>query len=362
MSRILSDGTVIESGLTSTGRGSASVAHSSAYHLQTGVVVKTIPIDDPNNLSKQFTEYHVLVNEFNTTIFYRNVRAQDIFGGNNNFSDISYTPIEKDEKSLANPEKLKGSQVLLLCMYGNKDTPVILGGLQHSSYRNDSDKSNAPEMSGSSASIDEDLKSLPTKLPGATSEDGDRILSEFNGVRWNINASGELTIMFQGPKDVDGNLTSDTGPTVMKFNKDGECFLLDNEDQEIKISRKDKKITLESGNGQKIEIDKENKILLDSGTGPVVELDRKAKIVNIGDGANSFAVSEEKLRLFMELHVFAPYNIHSHVGNLGIVTGTPTPQAPLPPHAPGKINAFPGIDGTPGSEFASKDVKVTKKG
>ena len=92
----------------------------------------------------------------------------------------------------------------------------------------------------------------------ATDNDGQRILGEFNGFRWNINPLGEFTAVFQGLKDDKGNIpNTDIQPTIMKFNKDGEFFIIDNLDQEIKISRKDWQITI--SDGQKIP----NKITID---------------------------------------------------------------------------------------------------
>jgi hypothetical protein len=349
---ILDDGTVVESGLMPAFGASAEIAQRSTIQLQAGQVVAIVPIDDKNSLSKKYTEYHVLVNEENTNILYKNVRVKDVFGGKNDFNEIGIPSGDKvDKVSLERPEKRVGAQVLLLCMYGRKDEAIIIGGLQHSGIRAKQDDSNAdktgvPELSGSSDSIDADMKALPTLLPGAKAEDGQRILGEFNGLRWNINKDGELTVMFQGVKNKDGKLTNNAGISVLKFNSSGEVIILDKEDQEIKISPADKMITIDSGSGHKIEIDKTN------------------GVIRMGEEGDSFTVSEENLRNYIQNKMMLPYNVHTHIGNLGILTAppsSPTMLMPPSPDAPGIITVLPAVDGTPTSEFAAKNTKVTKK-
>jgi hypothetical protein len=66
------------------------------------------------------------------------------------------------------------------------------------------------------------------RVKSASSKDGDRILGEYNGVRWNINNDGELTISYLGgkrTKDIKTNHPkterSNTAPSMIKIDKVG---------------------------------------------------------------------------------------------------------------------------------------------
>lgn len=345
---ILSDGTVIESTLSAQPRRSAEAAHYSTSQLMPGQIVAISPIDDENNLSRKYTEYHVLVNENNTNIMYKNCRTLDTFGGLNNFNEFTLPTGDKVDKiALTLPENRIGASVLLLCVGGNKDKAVIIGGLQHSGIRAKQNNPTAattgvPALTGSSSSLDDDLKVLPTLLPGVRADDGERVLGEFNGIRWNVNKDGEFTIMFQGAKDKEGKLTSDAGTTIFKFNKNGDVFLLDKNDQEIKISSQDQTITISSGADHKI------------------ILDKQAQLILMGSIGNTFTVSEEDLRNFIQQTIFAVFNAHIHPDPVTGVTGPPTVLMPGT-GIPGLIPLSPSVDGTPTSVFAARNTKVTKK-
>ena len=273
----LSDGSILNSNL-----GSCSVAPdiSSEFYnadkIILGQVVDVLYTDNKDNISKRYVEYRVRICEDCNESLIRNCRTMDSYGDQNDFQEHVYQPITNGSTDGTEPFLIKnGAIVIVGFIDGNKDSPVILGALQHPAIGNAKTNTEISEFTpvGSSKSRDPRLSKLPTVIPGSKEKDvengGQRILGEFQGLRWNINKDGELTILYQGPKDEQGKLTTpETQPTVIKINKDGEILFIDNLDQEIKISRKDQKILISSGNSTPdvIEIDRANKnIRLDCG-------------------------------------------------------------------------------------------------
>lgn len=238
--------------------------------LRIGFVVETFSCANPRNKSKLCTEYSVDVVEQNQSMVrYEGCIGIDTFGDQLNFLNINHRTVTepsraaKDQslnvKSQSVPWKYKnGALVLLLCIEGRKDNAVILGGIQHPAYRLDRNTDVDPAVSefvgvGSSGSRDDRVKQLPLALPGIGSGDPEdhaepTMIGEFNGLRWNINNDGELTMIFQGPKNADGTLKDTAvGPTVFKIDREGNFFILDNLDQEIRISRTERRILISTG-------------------------------------------------------------------------------------------------------------------
>lgn len=249
---IFSDGYIMD-GISVGEAPDGRRAMVNASSIQLGQIVAIHPIEENRNWSSRYVEYDVMVFEDSaSTNLYRNCKFIDSFGDDLNFNEVvlSSTTNVSSEKAYESAADIRnGAMVLVACLGGHKNQAVILGCVQHPSWNRRRATSPVPEFEGegSSVSRDEDMVGLPTLLPGAKADDGQRILGEFNGFRWNVNADGELTVMFQGPKDKDGKLTSDAGPTILKLNKSGEFVVIDKLDQEIKISPSDGKITISSG-------------------------------------------------------------------------------------------------------------------
>jgi hypothetical protein len=255
----LADGTVIDTPVLNS---NPQVGQNDSF-LKLGQIMK-VNFTDQND-SRTYVEYDVLVNEGRTVnVMYKHVRALDEFGDANNFTETVLAPhpatVKKDQ---ANMSLKIGSWVLLGCLYGRKNQAVILKAIQNPTIRSIMKTTPVEEANGAGNSPERDaeIQELPTLLPGASSDEGQRMLGEFVGVRWNINKAGELTIMVQGPKDDKGKLTSDAGPTLLKFNKDGEFLVLDDTDQQILVSPKKKIIKLTNNNGEFIEIDSNAKAI-----------------------------------------------------------------------------------------------------
>ena len=279
--RKLSDGAIINSNL-GVQQSNRSVQHyfSNASKIYVGQIKAVSFTDAPDNISKRFVEYSIQVSEDSaTTSLYHSCRALDSFGDNNNFAERIYQPITEGKQGKKDDKEIfvykNGAMVLVSFIGGNRQSPFILGALQHPSIGLEKITTEVSEFipTGSSKSRDQRLTKLCTVVAGSKESDtdngGQRILGEYQGLRWNINKDGELTILYQGPKNSTGTLLApETQPTVIKINKDGEILFIDNLDQEIKISRKDQKILISSGNSTPdvIEIDRANKnIRLDCG-------------------------------------------------------------------------------------------------
>jgi hypothetical protein len=83
--------------------------------------------------------------------------------------------------------------VLLLCIDGNAESGIILGGLKH-------------------------VKRFTT----LTKEAGLHLEGEYNGLNWKINKDGELTISFKSPTDSSGKvLKPELSGSQIKIEKDG---------------------------------------------------------------------------------------------------------------------------------------------
>ncbi len=258
----LQDANVVANPTAQTRSGNAALDQYHFHSIQIGQITNAYGIDDKRNISKKYVEYDVLVNENRISLTtYRNCRNLDDFGGTNNFNEVVLAPSKEDSKShTLMPSQKLGAMVILGCISGRKGDSIILKAIQHPAIRQGNPNTPVPSFqgSGNSDSRDDDLKDLPTFQPGAATGDGQRILGEFNGFRWEINSSGELTAMFQGAKRDDGTIINPkVQPTILKFNIDGELFLLDNLDQEIKISPKNKTIRIASGDGDVITIDRD---------------------------------------------------------------------------------------------------------
>jgi len=283
-------------------------------------------VDEPTNRSKQYVEYDVVIREnFGGSSTYQNVRyIGDISGIN----DSSETVLEQTAFALSGklgalniPKNQNGTLVILAFLDGSLDKPLIIGGALHS------------------ARI------------AATRIDGIRKLGEYRGLTWEINKLGELIITYQGNKRADGQLVRpDTGPTQIKIDKDGVFTITDNEAQLIKIDRVTKSISITTKENyniivgkDKVETIAENRTTdigtnetLNIGADKTTDIGADETVTTAGDRVHSAANhtltgggdiklgsagASENLVLGIAFQTL--YNVHAHIGNLGIPTGNP---------------------------------------
>jgi hypothetical protein len=248
--------------------------------LYTGQIIGKKYVNEIGSIGKKRVEYSAILFTSRQNIILNGCRMVDTFGSENNFNEVivggdddktaSTRAIKNNETNIRGASSLElrnGAIVLISFLEGNRNKPIILGCLQHPSIDPISETNLSKFSSvGSSKSRDVYLDFLPLDKPGAYNTDGERILGEYNGVRWNINKEGEFTLYWQGLKDDLGlpkDATHEKHPTVLKINKDGEFLILDRLDQEIKISNKTGKILISDGNinPSKIEIDRINQAI-----------------------------------------------------------------------------------------------------
>lgn len=181
-----------------------------------GEVQSIIYANDENSRSKQFTEYSVFV-QYRDPItkagvgrMYDNCLLSNMFGGVSDF--LSYTLRGQNSTASAKDDRLGlGSKVLLLCINGETQYPVIIGGIGDPTDKSQTDTK------------DKDL--------------GHHLKFIFNGLGVSINKDGELTVVFNGPTDIKGKLVDGidkkTVGASVTFSKEGKIIV--NRNQAIEI-------------------------------------------------------------------------------------------------------------------------------
>jgi hypothetical protein len=179
--------------------------------LRLGQVSEVYAPTDSRNRSKKFYEYDVLmfIANKNTTSSTKMVRAlaMDTFGA---VADtVSYTFRKTTAKNVPSLKFNKGSRVLVLCVNSDIHQSVIIGGYPNNNI-------------------------VPPK------EDlGHHLSFEFNGVQFNIDKDGQVTIKRRGPTNDDGTVVSDqeaNGGATVLMTSDGS-------------------VSVQSGNGNHVKVD-----------------------------------------------------------------------------------------------------------
>ncbi len=222
----LPNGDVVPSflGISRTMSGSGNSYFNNQY-LVKGEVINIVYPQDPASVSKLFIEYTVFIdncnnNTANNEKFYSCVLINDLAGladkSKYTLRKASNPPWETDEGFS------DGSKVLILCVDGESQSGVIIGGLR-------------------------DLKDTSEKKD-TEKDPGHNAYWIFNGVNATVDKDGAFTLTFNGPTKNDGKLNTDkvkeeaTG-TVFSIDKDGNASLADKEQKnQLLINHKDSKI------------------------------------------------------------------------------------------------------------------------
>jgi phage gp45-like len=226
MANVLSDGTVIPSFLGTRSRGahSGSTDMLNDYTLRLGEIKKIIYPNDPLSYGKKTVEYDIEVqyrenNGTYVTSYYRGATVSTVFGG---VGDRFHATFREDASPASSTSNVgTGSKVLCLCLAGDQQKAIILGGIEDPNSTRVEDK-----------------------------KDGHNLAFEFNGVKATINKDGEFQIRFAGPTDDKGVLLStakaaDSG-ALLKFTKDGSVIIAteDGNDHKIVLDHQNKEISL----------------------------------------------------------------------------------------------------------------------
>lgn len=258
MSKILKDGTVLQSALSGTPRPKAGSIYRMDFGLKRGVVKAVYYPEQKENVSKQFVEYDVIVTEERAdgaaaTTIYSRCQTLDRFATPNNFETFTLQANTEKDKG----RYKQGAQVLLLAINGNATAAkgVIVGGLSYP---------------------------FQTKPKAA---DGQFYSWQFNGINVKVDKDGQYSLIFNTPIDVNQKQTdSKAAGTKMEIFKDGRMKFSDNENQSWEIDRVNQKSTWTNGN-ESITIDKKNKKidLVSSGTTSETIADSKTVTVKNKD-------------------------------------------------------------------------------
>ena len=208
----LPGGDVIPS-ILSVQRGVETIDSGRAFDntpLRLGEVQEIVYPDDDRSRSRKFVEYRVLVQQrSNGTGYakmYENVLLMSSLGG---LADFSTHTLRADKSE--NKDKVglgKGSKVLILCVNGESNQAVIVGGMRDQT--DDRDKAKAKDL-------------------------GHYLVWEFNGVSVFINKDGEFEIQYKGKTEIDGKVSDDVSDDA----KTSRIQLKKNGD--IKLATKDEK-------------------------------------------------------------------------------------------------------------------------
>jgi len=217
----LSDGTCIPSYLSVSSRGSSAGSTSmlNDYVLRFGEIKKVVFPDDPQSYGKRTVEYEVEVqyregNGSPVTSIYRGCTTSTLFGG---AADRFHATLRPDTSG-SNSAIGTGSKVLLLCLSGDQQKAIILGGVEDPSVARQEKK-----------------------------DTGHNLHFEFNGVRFTIDAEGQAVMTFRGATKANGKLSDKADPAAegsfIKFSKNGSILIgSPKEDQSIEIDHENKSI------------------------------------------------------------------------------------------------------------------------
>jgi len=224
---ILNDGTVVPSYLQTQNRGEARGWNDNLTDLtlRFGEVKALVYPDDQLSYGKKALEYVVDVQyrdgSGNTvTSVYRGVTTSTLFGGTADCFRATLRPdSSKDREAVG-----VGSKVVLLCISGDQQRALILGGVQ-------------------------DLKDDGQ----AKQADGHNLFFEFNGVRFTVDKDGQPTLLFRGATAVDGTLNqgvdSQASGTKIAITRDGNLTVATAGDQQLlRLNHRDRKIEIVADN------------------------------------------------------------------------------------------------------------------
>jgi len=215
---------ILNSSLQSLANGEFD-AYSKSFNdltLKVGVVTKKYDTDDDNTVSEAYPEYDVLAisqeKDMGTaSVIYKKCQTMQTFGGLGDFFEYKLRSPDKDPlkpKEGSDPREENGSIVLLLCLHGNQDTGIILGALQH-----------------------------PKRNTTLTPDSGHHMEGEFNGINWQVNKDGALTISFRSATDNDGEgQDAKAAGTQIRIEKDGSVELDDGSGQSVRVEKTEKKV------------------------------------------------------------------------------------------------------------------------
>lgn len=247
MVKRLNDGTIISGNIpTSTREEFFDITKMHQYGLYKAIILNTYFTDDEENFSKLHIEYKIrIVGSEKAGYEYTGCRMNDSFGDPVNFGEVVLR--QKDQlvnplpssgnTNVAPPEDYDNAYVMIQFLGGYR-IPIILGPWSH-----------------------------PGKIfVGATKDKGIRLIKEFNGIRWEVNKNGEsIFTYYGGPRTPVPHPTPripgvppvvhpvaarpETAPLQIKIDQTGGLRVVDQNLNEIKMSREEGEISISQYEG-----------------------------------------------------------------------------------------------------------------
>lgn len=293
--KVLGDGTVLPSSFNTAPMPDARHFLHNNMSLRAGAVVGIHYPDQDSSISKQVIEYDVAIFQadprsgVNISIM-RNCKVNNVFGAPNNSLNYTLVSGKRDENGVYS----KSSLVLVLCINGLSDvgSAIIVGGI---------DSPNGPAY---------------------TSADGQFYDFNFNGINYNINNDGELSITFNSPIDVDGNkANADAAGTELKIDKEGRIKISDNEGQFWELDRVAKTSTWSNGN-ESIVIDEGNKSIAVTSSGTLSTESTQATSMDSADAMSMSSKADMSMSSDANSNMSAKGNMAQKSGGVWQVQAT----------------------------------------
>lgn len=246
--------------------------------LRVGVILDITEIEDETNQSGIAPEYSVMTAEQNkqgsiSNVEYKNCIRLNALGG---VADYFFAKLRtpKDANKVKQTGSMKeqvGSIVLLLCLDSNSEKGIILGSLDH------------PEG-----------KRL-------SKEKGHHMEGEFNGVNWQINNDGALTVTFRSATESDGVVKDEVpGGSELKIEKDGSLEFNDKPTKEgegkgetvdyekIRLDKTTKKLDIEAREDIGIKTDANVNVTAEKS----MNITLKKDLIAMAEGKAAFTISK----------------------------------------------------------------------
>jgi hypothetical protein len=251
------------------------------YNLYRCMVTKVIYVDDDSNITKNSQNPEVIyecviLGGYKEGQKLTNVRLCPSIGGDDNYSEMTLTPASKPitDTRLADQD---GDIVMVEFIQSQRGYPVIVAF-------------------GNSLNA----------AHGATKATGPKLETQYNGLNYQINNAGELTITRKG-----GSLDASTGRFKPVKSMDSSISL-----------KKNQLITITTKGGTTITVDGANDIikLLTAGGGELNIV--KGKVAFGASGTEllqQISDTLDKIKTFMN----SVDSTHDHIGNLGYPTSPP---------------------------------------
>lgn len=291
-SRRLRDGTVLNANLRLT-QAPNNTSKYQNFGLYKAQILELIPKGDPRNKWKKGVEYRaVLVGGKRDGEELHGLVPLCGIGGEANFNEVVYKPRTKtlrgkNKGDKTAPDATDGSYVVVSFLNGHYNFPIIMSGW---AQPNNTDY-------------------------GATAEDDLRILGRYQGLRWNIDKSGKLTIDHSGTSIVldgpEGDVTvTTTQKTVVNATDNVEV----NSSSEVRVASTGK-TQVDAGGDVDVTAAGEANI---SGANGITFFGPFTKIGS--SGASEHVILGDLFKIFFDAHV--------HLDPQGGVTGPPTVDMP----------------------------------